>query len=433
MAKLLDITKKYQIILLCMIVVFILIILSFLGYSYFSKKENNENPIAIVENSGNLTTNYLDGKEINIKHPKENLYTYTFSITNTGDIKLYYSIYLKECEILGDNVSLRLQSDGEDTVYNDTYKAGDNLLRLLKSIEPGQTDRYKLSINNNGSKKNIFGILEVVNESINEETFADMILNNNRLSTAKTVPGTDLANTNEGLIKDEDDAGSTYYFRGNVQNNYLKIGEHQFRIVRINGDGTVKVILDEPLENKYAFTVTPSAVAQENALFSKSSIASSLNTWVENEFKEYITYFSSNNFCSDNSFVNIVGELKRSNTYQRIIVNEKPTFKCLGTQASNRVGLLTADEIAFAGAVKNNENKNYYLYNPEITYNTWTISSYELTGTNAVNMFTLSANGGFGKQENTITPLNVRPVLNINLGAHVRGEGTKDNPYILVY
>ena len=50
----------------------------------------------------------------------------------------------------------------------------------------------------------------------------------------------------------------------------------------------------------------------------------------------------------------------------RIFVNNQPTFKCTSYITTNKIGLLSADEIALAGAYRNNENKKYYLYNANI-------------------------------------------------------------------
>ena len=53
-----------------------------------------------------------------------------------------------------------------------------------------------------------------------------------------------------GIYEAEDDLGKSYYFRGDVENNYVKFGKNSsgadmyWRIVRINGDGTVRMIYD---------------------------------------------------------------------------------------------------------------------------------------------------------------------------------------------
>ena len=94
--------------------------------------------------------------------------------------------------------------------------------------------------------------------------------------------------------------------------------------------------------------------------------------------------------------------------------------------------MLSADEIIFAGATKDEANKTYYLHNAEINYSTWTTSSYELKNDGTVTMIVLGGNGGLTSGENIITSLGIRPVLNISREAHIRGQGTEENPYVLV-
>ena len=47
-----------------------------------------------------------------------------------------------------------------------------------------------------------------------------------------------------GIYKAEDDLGESYYFRGNVTNNYVKFAGFYWRIIRINGDGSIRMIYD---------------------------------------------------------------------------------------------------------------------------------------------------------------------------------------------
>ena len=67
------------------------------------------------------------------------------------------------------------------------------------------------------------GILSYVqyNKSINEYDYSD-----------------------DGIYASEDDLGISYYFRGNITNNYVKFAGYYWRIIRINGDGSLRVIYD---------------------------------------------------------------------------------------------------------------------------------------------------------------------------------------------
>ena len=47
----------------------------------------------------------------------------------------------------------------------------------------------------------------------------------------------DPATTDEGVFEMEDDYGTSYYYRGAVENNYVKFAGFYWRIIRVNGDG----------------------------------------------------------------------------------------------------------------------------------------------------------------------------------------------------
>ncbi len=52
------------------------------------------------------------------------------------------------------------------------------------------------------------------------------------------------ATTDEGIWENQDDYGTTYYFRGAVTNNYVKFAGYYWRIIRINGNGSIRLIYD---------------------------------------------------------------------------------------------------------------------------------------------------------------------------------------------
>ena len=55
---------------------------------------------------------------------------------------------------------------------------------------------------------------------------------------------TSTATTDEGVWQTVDDYGTTYYFRGNIENNYVYFANYYWRIVRINGNGSLRLIYD---------------------------------------------------------------------------------------------------------------------------------------------------------------------------------------------
>ena len=63
----------------------------------------------------------------------------------------------------------------------------------------------------------------------------------NKIKT-KTVDFTKTSSTDEGLYMMEDEFGESYYYRGAVVDNYVEFAGGIWRIIRINGDGTVRII-----------------------------------------------------------------------------------------------------------------------------------------------------------------------------------------------
>ena len=55
----------------------------------------------------------------------------------------------------------------------------------------------------------------------------------------------------KGIYETTDEEGTSYYYRGSVENNYLEFAGYYWRVIRINGDGTIRLIYDgtEPHAN----------------------------------------------------------------------------------------------------------------------------------------------------------------------------------------
>ncbi len=56
------------------------------------------------------------------------------------------------------------------------------------------------------------------------------------------ITTTSYDSSNSGIYKAEDDNGGTYYYRGNINNNWLEFGGFYWRILRINGDGSIRIL-----------------------------------------------------------------------------------------------------------------------------------------------------------------------------------------------
>lgn len=426
MAKL-EKLNKYQLILITLIVIFIIITLSTIIASKIKMK--SQDIAAIVTTEGELAINYVDGQNIILKDKKN--HEYNITITNTSEQIIYYSINI-ENQNNETTSAAYLYNENQDLVYQTDDVTNDKALIELVTIAPSETIRYKLIMKNN-KKENFNGIIKVLNDSMTTQTFADLILLNNSIKNSKSKIGLEIATLDEGLINSQDNYGTTYFFRGNVKDNYVQVGKNIFRIVRINGDGSVRLVLNDFLNQQLPYnTQTNYENVSQTANLLNTSLLNELNTWYENNLSEYKNSLIAGAFCTDTTFNTQVGDIYYSDTYNRIYASNNPTLVCQGTLYNSYIGLLSVDEIIFAGAYKNTPNKEYYLYNKSQPNTYLTNSSYSLNSSNTISMININADGSLGNGALSNIPQAIRPVINVSTSAKVKGRGTLQSPYIIV-
>ena len=333
--------------------------------------------------------------------------------------------------------------------------------------------------------------------------FKDRILALNEVKTPITTPGAAISTADEALLAStEDDYGTSYYFRGAVINNYVEFANKCWRIVRVGGDGSVKLILHNdntakaanPCNSannsttaafarysgttyKSAFNTnaddnayvgfmygTPgsSTYADTHANTNKSTILTNLETWYNNNLKTYESVIDDNVWCNDKTNVtdttykplwadvnglglgygkNVTyyGATKRLVSTSDSAGGTGPSLKCNGelSKINSKVGLITADELAFAGYAYNIRNTVTYLkentsgewwsLSPSdyisIYANVWTVESYGTYFTTGY-----GGRGGRGVHDS----YGVRPLISLKSTTNVTGNGSSDKPYKVV-
>lgn len=77
---------------------------------------------------------------------------------------------------------------------------------------------------------------------INENDFYETATGAKTDLKTKKADFTKVPTTDEGMFMAEDDSGESYYFRGNAVDNYVSYAGFIWRIIRVNGDGSVRMI-----------------------------------------------------------------------------------------------------------------------------------------------------------------------------------------------
>ena len=95
----------------------------------------------------------------------------------------------------------------------------------------------------------------------------------------------------KGMYKATDDLGISYYYRGAVNNNWVKFGKDgsrkdmYWRIIRINGDGSIRMIYSGVTDPS-----TDSSVKNSNGVLMTESSTSIGDDWLDGDKAEYVGY-----------------------------------------------------------------------------------------------------------------------------------------------
>lgn len=305
----------------------------------------------------------------------------------------------------------------------------ENCTRLIETYDLIKEGLIKKDLINPSTQKNIStNLLIEISWTSNmksvrllEETFIfkDKILaNNGGVNTieAKPMPKFDENPTSGEMFSANDDYGKSYYFRGAVNNNWVKFGKENgediwWRIVRIVGNGSIKLIYtgtEAPTyEERVVMTGIKAIIHKErvsprplvtqraymyheeedyiNELSHPTKVY--LDEWYENNMISYDQYIEDTIFCSNRTMysdydgININTSLEKpsasygvtayyySNFFVNNVINKfPPNFVCEkkvdsftvhdnikgNADLTYKVGMLTQDEALAGGMLTRN-------------------------------------------------------------------------------
>ncbi len=280
--------------------------------------------------------------------------------------------------------------------------------------------------------------------------------------------------SDKGLYQMEDDDGISYYYRGSVNNNYVKYAGAYWRIIRINGDGSIRLLYAgttadakgtaQFIKRNVAFNTKKSNPAYVGYMYGttlnesyEKTVAneqdSNIKAVLDNWYKTNISGTSNEKvvadagFCNDRTYYsgNAYSETGSNiyyGPYSRYYQTKQPTLKCaqpnalftLSTSTKGNkaltypVGLITVDELMLSGFADGYTNKSTYTYN---TSSYWTMSPKNFSTTdNAAYVFKLNAAGAPSGGTSVLSGSGVRAVINLSSDTQISGGiGTANSPY----
>ena len=415
---------------------------------YAIQKSTSPKPTSGINLGTN--TNYNTAiEELNVTNLDESI------IIETGTLKGKSSNEANDGESITYNLYLWMDEQTDNEGMNTTFEGSINIISSATEIPRDVADEIIASVDTTGK-------CPTVND---DGTVA--------VNSAEATDGY--------VCSAPDDYGTSYYFRGTVENNWVKFANSYWRIIRVNGDKSIRMIYagdangidgldnkEEVLKNGYndastGYTQigessfnsssndnayvgymygTPGSATYEetHANTNNSTIKEAIDSWYETHLKgtEYESYLSDTLFCNDRSFneINAGTGAGTSETYYRSRSGNK-TLKC--SQKNDRftvddeeigngaltypISLITSAEVYLAGGYSST-NYSYYLYTGNYY---WTLSPYSFGGSIA-RVRIVNAGGYFGSGY-VNNSRGVRPVINLKAGSLKTGSGTALDPY----
>ena len=534
-------SRKQGIIVSITGIVLVSLMLIGLTYGYFLTRINgNTNTKSISVKTANLALVYGDGNGVlevgEVLSPGDTVKfktaggdtvdKKTFTVTNEGNAKTDYVVVIEDVSV---TYTATVVVDGEthtagtsttfqsnDFVYKLTCTSGCNGVDKVttfpinggilvgNSIDVGEEQTYELSMTyletgldqssdmnkTMTARVNIKDISTINPYSSSTNSLAYNIINNailktngiELLVTPKTLPAKDTSlDTEASLNITNDELGTSYYYRGAVEDNYLEFNNMCWRIVRIEGDGAIKITLAAQKKCSeitssdtgtafigtghygvtYDYVTNSSGATSSSKKYvadyvngqtnNTTSMKYKLEAWLtssgidKNKLKEDSWCLGNATDPYDNSgalLTSIANDLMYNgteffyDTYIRLYgkgQTANATLRCDGKNYKTHksyIGALTADEVVFAGGKAGTGNSNYYL--TENASNWWrTISLANFSG-DFSRAFRIGSDGIVYDGPVNSGSLNLRPAVSLASGTVITGgNGTQTKPYVV--
>ena len=292
-----------------------------------------------------------------------------------------------------------------------------------------------------------------------------------------SVNVTSAESENSLLCSAPDNYGTSYYYRGNVSNNYVYFAGFYWRIVRTNGDNSIRIIYDgttihengeasddriigtsafnEKVDDNayvgYMYGTPGSSTYEEtHANINDSTIKKYVDNWYENNIKDtdYEQYLADNLFCNDkrlsasdtglgikqnlSTYVWFRGPWDKDGDknnldlrcYQKIDMYTINNDKYGNGALKYGIGLISMDEMVLGGGF-NSANTQFYLHSGNTI---WSMTLNYFNG-KVARIRSAYASGSLNNNTSVDNVYGVKPVINLKQGSLKSGTGTKDNPY----
>ena len=265
-------------------------------------------------------------------------------------------------------------------------------------------------------------------------------------------------------------------------NNWVKFGKNSsnqdlyWRIIRTNADGSIRLLYhgtsttatdayigasafnttsNSPKYVGYMYGDTDATPEEARTNTNDSTIKAYIDNWYANNMTSYTNYLSNDAvYCDDRELASgatySTTERFYFKAYERLYTNKVPTYDCTNikdafsvnnaeAKLTYPIGLMTADEISYAGGVYDSNAPMWYYTNSSLesstgTTNWWSLSPSNWPGHDAGSwVVDVSYDPGCLGDRFVNFSYGVRPAVSLkSCTLYSTGNGTSETPYEIV-
>ena len=363
------------------------------------------------------------------------------------------------------------------------------------TIEGNGTHTYTILFTYKNSEDNQAGDMgkilsgQIIIDEYTIPTLANQLLADNPTISTRTDFSTPFTtNTANILYKATENGTDVYYFAGQDTestpiNNWVKFGKNSsnqdlyWRIIRTNSDGSIRLLYhgtsttatdayigtskfnEKSNDSMYVGYMYGTSGSQESnrTNTNDSTIKTAIDNWYASNMTSYTKYLSTTAvYCNDREVgsgtYSATGSKFNYAAYTRLYTNKTPRYDCTNDndkftvdastgngKLTYPIALMTADEIAYAGGVRDQNAPMWYYTNSSLESSTgithwWSLSPESWLGGSAYSWVVLGSDvPGYLSFDCVYYVFGVRPVVSLkSCTLYSTGNGTSETPYEIV-
>ena len=228
----------------------------------------------------------------------------------------------------------------------------------------------------------------------------------------------------------------TYFFRGIVENNYVSFAGFTWRIVRVNEDGTIRIMMQDGINNGAGYAFNKNHDGYMYMYYSNSEAKTLLDDWYQINIgsnASLVSKVATGAYYCEQAKTKFLSDRISGSATMTVYSSYAPDFKCT-TDGNGKglvnasIGLITYDELIHAGASGKSFVNNFYLHNGDDYF---LMSPAGAAVYNAY-VWRMGSNSVLcGANVESGTAMKLKPVINLKTDTLVTGTGTSTDPFVV--